>query len=264
AVAVVASMAVLGAIAIYFFITLPANRELERNKATRDKLELDLISAREKYGSITTTENQVAKLISSVDDFEAQYLPVAANGQTALYQRINGLIAGYGLTNTSGPDYAPLEVADQGGENQSDEERGRAKFRSLFPGAYVTMTLEGPYQNLRRFIREIETGNEFIIISAVELEPSDSQTKADNPAQQQAQIEQPMQQPVNPRGQPNYGGIPGINPNQRFPQPGPALNQPTRPKGKTQGEVVSLRMEMAAYFRRVNAMPAVETTGGQQ
>jgi hypothetical protein len=256
AVVAVASLALLGALAIYFFGTLPANRELERNRATRDRLERELVSAREKYGSITSTETQVAKLISSVDDFEAQYLPVAANGRTALYQRLNGLIAGYGLVNTSGPDYAPLEIADQTNGNQTDEERGRAKFRSLFPGAYVTMTLEGSYQNLRRFIRDIETGQDFIIISAVELEPSDTQTKSDNASQQTDQ-----QLPAANMNIPTYGGIPGINPNQRRPQIPVGPNQQARPKGRTLGETVSLRMEMAAYFRRVNAMPTAETTG---
>jgi len=56
------------------------------------------------------------------------------------------LIRGYGLVNTSGPDYAPLEIVDQNATQETDEERGRAKFRSLFPGVYVTVTLEGSYK----------------------------------------------------------------------------------------------------------------------
>jgi hypothetical protein len=39
------------------------------------------------------------------------------------------------------------------------------------------MTLEGSYQNLRRFIREIETSNQFVVVSAVELEPSENNEK---------------------------------------------------------------------------------------
>ena len=37
---------------------------------------------------------------------------------------------------------------------------GHRQVRSLYPGVYVTMTVEGSYQNLRRFIRDIETGRE--------------------------------------------------------------------------------------------------------
>src|SRR5207248_2410089 len=115
---------------------------------------------RSKYGEMTSTQDQVNKLVTSVDDFETRFLPAISNGQTALYQRINGLIQAYDLVNTSGPDYVPLGTSDQNqGQQPSDDEKGRAKFRSLYPGVYVTTNVEGTYQNLRRFIREIETGN---------------------------------------------------------------------------------------------------------
>lgn len=224
-----AFMVILAALGVFFFLTLPAKRELEASRDRKDRLEQELISARAKYGDITSTESQVAKLVSSVDQFEMQYLPVASNGRTSLYQRLNDLISAYGLVNTSGPDYAPLEMADQTNGAESEEERGRARFRSLFPGSYVTMTLEGSYQNLRRFIRAVETGNEFVIISSVELEPSDSQSKEARPA---AQPQEEMD------------GLPPIG-------RGPAPR-----RGRTLGEVVSLRMEMAAYFRRSITPPA--------
>lgn len=241
-------LVLVAALAIYMFFVVPANRELEQNKATRDRLEAELASAREKYGSITTIEGQVAKLVSSVDDFETRFLPLASNGRTALYQKLNGLIAGYGLINTSGPDYSPLEISDQSTSSQSEEETGRGKYRSLFPGAYVSMTLEGPYSNLRRFIRDIETGNDFVIISAVELEPSDSQqTESNQPAAQQPAD-------ANPGMPPGFGGI------QTFPGRGQVNpSQPRRPTGRTVGQVVSLRMEMAAYFRRPTMESQVQT-----
>lgn len=241
-----ASLVVLATLGVVFFGTLPAKRELERNKAARDRLETELAAAREKYGSIKDTQTQAATLVQSANDFETRYLPIASIGQSALYQRLNGLIAAYGLVNTSGPDYSPLEIADQGSNNQTDEERGRAKFRSLFPGAYVTMTLEGSYQNLRRFIRDIETGNDFVIISAVELEPSDTQ-----------QIEKKTAAQPEDSGVDIYGGIP-VMPGERS----AAQNEPR--KGRTIGGIVNLRLEMAAYFRRPNAVPPPAATVQQQ
>ena len=178
--------------------------------------------------------------MTSVDDFQTRFLPATTNGQTALYQRLNGLIRGYGLVNTSGPDYAPLEIADQNAEQATDEERGRAKFRSLFPGVYVTVTLEGSYQNLRRFIREVESGREFIVVSAVELAPSDT----DGQKQQNNQTTPAI-----------AGGMPGFN----QPVVQPATQLP-RPKGKMHGEVVSLQIEMAAYFRRPDFAPMAPVT----
>jgi Tfp pilus assembly protein PilO len=235
-----AFLAILTVILVYIFLVVPSQRELEKNRAERDRLEREMISAKAKYGDITSTETQVAKLIASVDDFESRFLPQAANGRNALYQRINGLIVGYGLVNTTGPDFAPLEVADKNQQNQSDEERGRAKFRSLFPGVYVTTTVEGSYQNLRRFIREIETGNEFVVISAVELEPSDSEQKS-----------APVMQPVT-------AGLAG-NPYAANIQPAVQNPMLSKDRGKTHGAVVRLRLEMAAYFRRpMSEPPAAE------
>ena len=244
-----AFMAVLAVILLYIFLVVPSNRELEKNRAERDRLEQELISAQAKYGDITSTETQVAKLISSVDDFESRYLPAAVTGKTALYQRINGLIAAYGLTNTSGPDYVPLEIADQNKGSQPNEERGKTKFRSLFPGVYVTTTVEGSYQNIRRFIREIETGREFVVVSAVELEPSETDQKNDPGAA-------PVQTSVAGNSFPSEARPPGLsganNPN--FGQP-ISQNQQSKARGKTHGETVRLRLEMAAYFRRTNSLP---------
>lgn len=243
----IAALALLVSIVIYAFWVIPSNRELTRNKSEADRLDAELISAKSKYGEITSTQDQVDKLVASVDDFETRFLPLPANGQTALYQRLNGLMATYGLVNTTGPDYAPLETADQDRGQESDAERGRARFRSLYPGVYVTTTVEGSYQNLRRFIRDIETGNEFVVISAVELAPSDTEKEKD--------LTKPGAQPniagnpagVDPRtmGMPSARGNPAIA--QTSTQPGP--------KGKTHGETVSLHIEMAAYFRRPNFVP---------
>ncbi len=240
----VSSMVVLLVIVIYFFWVVPSDRELARNISEAERLESEVESARSKYGEITDTQTQVEKLVGSVDDFESRFLPISTTGQTALYQKLNGLIAAYGLTNTSGPDYAPLETSDINSGDSSSDEKGRSKYRSLYPGVYVSTTVEGSYQNLRRFIREIETGRDFIIVSAVELAPTDKQGTGGAAAQ-------PNVVEVRPTfDRPNTQGFPGMN--------NPAAQAPARPQaqGKTHGETVSLRIELAAYFRRPNFTPA--------
>jgi hypothetical protein len=99
--------------------------------------------------------------------------------------------------NTNGPNYAPLALNEEQNGNgnegaDKDQERGRAKYRSIFPGVYVTMTLEGSYQNLRRLIHDIETGSEFVIISSVELEPTETKKKETDESQPPA-VQQPVQ-----------------------------------------------------------------------
>ncbi len=244
-------LAVLAAILLYVFVALPADKELEANKKKRAALETELLSARGKYGDITNTETQRAKLLTSVSDFETRFLRNPLLDKTSLYQRLNGLIAAYSLTNTTGPDYAPLEVADttKPGGQQSESERGRAKFQSLFPGVYVTTTVEGSYQNLRRFIREIETSEQFVIISAVEFQPAETEQKIDpsKPPQQVQEINRVQINPMMPNG---VAQNPTITTNV------PETAETKAARGRTRGENVSLRLEMAAYFRR----PAAITT----
>src|SRR6187551_2823889 len=241
----VALLTLLLSFLVYFFFVIPSNRELARNKSESERLNAELVSANSKYGGIKTTEGQVDTLLSSVDDFETRFLPTISNGQSALYQRLNGLIAGYDLVNTTGPDYAALETVDSK-DNQSEDDKGRAKFRSLYPGVYVTMTVEGSYQNLRRFIRDIETGREFVVISAIELAPSDNEGPKKN--------DEPKVKPINPN-QIKVG--PG---GKLVQQPGAftagAPTEPiSRPRGKVHGENLALHLEMAAYFRRPNFVP---------
>ncbi len=261
--------AIMAVMILYFFQVVPAQRELESRRLERDRIEADFIAARGKYGDITSIETQVAKLVTSVDDFESAYLPISSIGQTALYQRINGLISGYGLINTNGPNYAPLDINDVDQPNQSENERGRTRFRSLFPGIYITMTVEGPYQNIRRFIREIETGREFVIISSVELAPSESAASRETPNVQTIEP-QPQVQQMDPR----ILQSPNLTPQQRaqlqqqlrqqqqFQQPAPQPVQPPAQRGTTHGQVVSLRLEMASYFRRPGGLAEPSVTGG--
>ena len=255
----VAGIALVGALLMYFFLVLPSNRELARNRSESDRLEAEVLAARKNYGDITDTQGHVGRLVSSVDDFEARFLPAVSNGQAALYQRLNTLILSHGLINTSGPDYVPLETADQNDGQQSDQEKGRSRYRSLYPGVYVTTNVEGTYQNLRRFIREIETGNDFILISAIELAPSDNDStrqkeRSAAPSADTTASAPPAMSPGSRGPQPGFPGFPGGQPGmQTNPYQGQSQIKPK--PGKMHGELVSLHIELAAYFRRPNFAP---------
>ncbi|HMQ03030.1 MAG TPA: hypothetical protein PKD26_03870 [Pyrinomonadaceae bacterium] len=240
-------LAILAVIVIYVFFVAPSNRELENNSARLDRLDKEYVSAKEKYGNFANVETEVARLISSVNDFEARYLPVSSTGRTAIYQRVNGLILSHGLFPSNGPDFGPLEILDRSQQEGGDDRGGRSKFRSFFPGVYVTTTVEGPYVNLRRFLRDIETGSEFIVVSSVELEPSDSSGWSDESA---------------PTTAGSSGFPPGMDPTTAYPtgvnSAMPNQSQaslPSSAKGKMHGSVVRLKIEMAAYFRRPNSVP---------
>jgi len=249
-------LAILTTILVFVFLVIPAQKELDDNRAKRNELEEKFQTENARYGNIKNTQDGVAKIVRSVDDFETRYLPLEISGKAALAQQINGLIAAYGLINSTGPDYSPMETADGSRGRQSSEEgTGKSKFISIFPGQYVTMTVDGSYQNLRRFIREIETSNNFVIITSVELEPSENKEKESNNQTTAAQVNNPASQ-VNPSNPNQFGGV-GPN-TYGQPNPNPQLQSSSAKvdRGKTHGETVTLRLELAAYFRRPNFQPS--------
>lgn len=235
-------LGVLAFVLLLAFLVLPAQRELENNKTRRNEIERDLTTARSRYGTITTTKERVGELIRSADDFETRFLRSENDAKVTLYQRLNGLMSALRLVNTSGPDYVPLDISGRNGAQTAEDRSGRSRFISIYPGVYVTMTVDGSYQNLRRFIREIETGGEFIVISAVELEPSENKDNNKKPEQPAATEEPPQPGTV---GQPVATGDAKVD------------------RGKYYGETVTLRMELAAYFRRADFSPLpLDATSG--
>src|ERR1051325_8840457 len=157
----------------YFYFYLPARSRLTSAESDRARLQ----ALRQTYG-VTVTENEstresVNKINASLRDFESNWLPVESSGRMSLYTVLNNLIKSDGLRNTAGPSYSPLEplgAKQQVQPTLTAEKQSYAKWQSIYPGIAVGVTVEGPYQNVRHFVRDIETSRQFLIINAVELE----------------------------------------------------------------------------------------------
>ncbi len=156
----------------YFYFLAPAHSRLESLQRDRDRLQAQLRVAQEGYQHNADTKSMVETINTSLQTFENDHLVGRGNGRMALYAELNQLIRRNGLRNTAGPSYsvlAPLGTKSQQ-QSASTDRQGNAKWQSVFPGIGVSVTVEGPYQNLRHFLREIETSRQFLIINAVELE----------------------------------------------------------------------------------------------
>src|SRR5688572_1059643 len=157
----------------YFYFLTPSYRELESLQRERSKLQTQLRNAQEGYQHNADTKTTVATINASLESFENGHLAARATGRMALYTELNQLIKRNGLRNTAGPTYsmlAPLGPKAQQQSTGSTERQGNAKWQSVFPGIGVSVTVEGGYQSLRHFLRDIETSRQFLIINAVELE----------------------------------------------------------------------------------------------
>ena len=84
-----------------------------------------------------------------------------------LYEELNQLIIKNGLKNTSGPTYTAL---DPTGTKSTAGKNVVTKWQSFYPGIAVMVTVEGQYQDVRRFIRDVERSKQFVVINEVELQ----------------------------------------------------------------------------------------------
>ncbi len=219
-----AALLALIAVFAYFYVYLPASLRLYSTELERQRL----LGVRQASGSAlqsnTDTQTRVNQIKASIEDFEGNWLPSQSSGRMSLYTVLNHLMKSNGLRNTAGPAYAPLAPVGTKTQVQASvtaEKQSQAKWQSIYPGIVVSVTVEGSYQNVRHFVHDIEASRQFLIINAVELE----RVTQSGTAAADATL------PLEPAARSTSSAA-------------------NRPVIGSRGTLVSLRMDMAAYFRR--------------
>ncbi|MEP6719576.1 MAG: GspMb/PilO family protein [bacterium] len=151
----------------YLYFLVPARSRRATLELERARLQSQLRTSQEVLVRGQSTDATVHNITQSLEAFESTGLAEANLGRMGLYDSLNSLIRKNGLRNTSGPTYTPLEPV---GSKVSAGSKTNTKWQSIYPGIAISVTVEGPYQNLRRFVRDIETSKQFVIINTVELE----------------------------------------------------------------------------------------------
>lgn len=164
----VSFMLLLMVVFAYLFYLKPAQSRLEALGTERTYLQNQLRVSQGDADVESDSQTSIAKINASLEDFENNRLAGRNDGRMVLYSELNGLIRRNNLRNTEGPNYASLEAL--GAATNSSAGRANAKLQSIFPGIGVTLTVEGQYPNLRRFLRDIESSNQFIVINSVEFQ----------------------------------------------------------------------------------------------
>lgn len=218
-----AGAAVLALVVVfaYLYFYLPARSRLNTTQTERARLLALKQTLGTKVIAGKTVHDNVENITSSLSSFENKWLAREDAGRMSLYTVLNDLIKSNGLRNTAGPGYTQLEVAGKKQQVQptlSGEKQSNSKWQSIYPGIAVSVTVEGPYQNVRHFVRDIEASRQFLIINAVELE----QVTLSGAAAEQA-----MSAPPGSARMPAGGEVPG-----------------------SRSTLVSLRIDLATYFQR--------------
>ena len=198
----------------YLYFLVPARSRVATANADRKQLQTNLQTLRGVVDKEENTKDTVDKIATSLGRFQTDFLMRQEQGRMELYDELNQLIIKNGVRNTSGPTYTALDpegTKSAGGKNTA------TKWQSFYPGVVVLMTVEGQYENVRRFIRDVERSKQFVVINEVEL-----QRARDTNA------------PVSVEGASDAGVSP-VNPG---------------PSSGSRGSLVSLQLSMATYFQR--------------
>lgn len=167
-------------IVAYLYFLVPARSRLEALRVERSLLQSQLRNSQELVRQGQSTEATVQSITQSLEAFEGKQLVGADQGRMGLYDSLNQLMRRNGLRNTSGPTYMPLEATGSK-VGTSGSRSGTTKWQSIYPGIAISLTVEGQYQNLRRFIRDLETNKQFVIINSVELERATETSSTPSP-----------------------------------------------------------------------------------
>lgn len=168
-----AGLLLLAVLVGYFYFSVPAQSRLASLMLERDRLQKQLRISQDDFDRDLDTKATVQKITTSLQDFETVRLAARGGGRMLLYEELNQLMKKNGLRNTSGPTYTALEPLGSRSAEQAAAVAANSavtKWQSVYPGIAVNVTVEGQYQSIRHFVRDIESSKEFIVINAVELE----------------------------------------------------------------------------------------------
>ncbi|MCA1556183.1 MAG: hypothetical protein LC747_05785 [Acidobacteria bacterium] len=160
----------------YFFLLVPERTRLVRLENERAQLQSKLRASTAGVERNESTQASVAKIITSLSDFETTVLASRdPQTTTAVIAELNEKTRRHNLARAQF-SFSHLDefVPGQTNLQQSSNARGGAgntsKRESVFPAIDISLTIEGQYGNLRRFIRDIEQSRRFMVINGIQLE----------------------------------------------------------------------------------------------
>ena len=160
----------LAVVFVYLYFFSPAKSRQVAAQLERARLQQKLSALQKDIDLQGSTQDNITQISQSLESFEDDRLIGRDQGRITLYNVLIQLVRSNNLRNTSGPVYNYLDAKGSSATQTASARTVNSRWQSLYPGIGVTITVEGQYASLRRFVRDIESSNQFIIINAVELE----------------------------------------------------------------------------------------------
>lgn len=169
----VAALLLLLAAGAYFSLLVPERSRLAALETERAQLQAKLRASSEGVERNESTQASVEKIVTSLGEFETTALASRdPQTTTAVIGELNEKTRRHNLARAQF-SFSHLDEAAPG-QTAAQQTAARAanasKRESVFPAINISLTIEGPYGNLRRFIRDIEQSRRFIVINGIQLE----------------------------------------------------------------------------------------------
>ncbi|MDT7540117.1 MAG: Pilus assembly protein PilO [Acidobacteriota bacterium] len=163
------------AFAAYFLLLVPENLNRASLERERQQLQTQIRSAGENRDQKRGVDETVDKIRQSLAHFETESLVPRDQSERGLIEELNEKIKRSGLARAQ---FSFIYQDDsQAGASQQSQQRvasnlsGSARRRqNVFPATDISLSIEGNYANLRRFIRDVESSPRFVVINGVQLE----------------------------------------------------------------------------------------------
>ncbi|MFL6209894.1 MAG: GspMb/PilO family protein [Pyrinomonadaceae bacterium] len=175
-----AALLLLLTLAAYSFYLVPQRNRLDALGQERARLEKRLHDAAEVEQQHEDKNAIVADITGSLEHFETGVLAERGASSTGIIEELNQKTAHnnlaraqFSFTHQQEMTSEQLQQQQQrllaGGGGDTSAARGRRR-QSIFPGIDISLTVEGSYASIRRFIHDVEASRRFIVIDSVELE----------------------------------------------------------------------------------------------
>lgn len=171
-----AALLLLVAASAYFFLLVPERARLVALENERAQLQTKLRASTEGVERNESTQASVEKIVTSLSEFETTVLAARdPQNTTAVIGELNDKTRRHNLSRAQFSfshldEFAPGQATNAPQSSNAARAGNAGQREGVFPAIDISLTIEGPYGNLRRFIRDIEQSRRFIVINGIQLE----------------------------------------------------------------------------------------------
>jgi hypothetical protein len=152
----------------YFFSALrPIHDRLQAARDRLDSQQKVLIGGGGQTSSGPSPKDQIKAAKLSLDEFQGRWLKPMTEGRVAAINQLNEMVAADKLRLASGIE---MRMSKKGA-NTTDPSRKRKDDTTLeaFPKVDLRLTVLGNYNDIRKFIRDVQASKQFLVVNTMGL-----------------------------------------------------------------------------------------------